>query len=130
VGDAAVKVLLPNELFWDNLPDNHPHKELCSRSNVSYYNRPVDVRKKTAQDNQDLLKNVHKFAEDKDGDFCLVMLGYFQSVAADIGTSKAMWSGYNNFPLSRTPGPMDLGIYIRCSRHYILSSKFIYILFV
>jgi hypothetical protein len=126
VGDAAVQSLLPLELIWDKLPDNHPHKELCQRKNITFYDRPKDSRKQSGLVKEQLAANINRMTEDMHNDFCLVMLGYFQSVQPDMDSAKAMWNGYSNFPLNRVPQPLDLGIYLRCTPHYTLFSKLFY----
>jgi hypothetical protein len=124
VAEEAVSALLPKELFWDSLPADHPHRMLCKNNNRTFYDRPKDQRKISTEERNELNIYIQRFMEDTDGDYCMVMMGYFQTVPPDINTAKTMWSGYANFPLSRVPDPLDLGIYIRCTSHYPLPSKF------
>lgn len=46
VGGQTVSALLPAELFWNNLPVDHPHRVLCENKNISFYTRSKDTRER------------------------------------------------------------------------------------
>lgn len=115
-GAAAVSALLPPDLFLNSLPKNHPHKALCLKKNISFFARPKDKRDRAKL--ASIVKSVNAFASDRTGDYCMVMLGYFQETPPSISTARGMWHKFLDFPLHRIPDPTDLGFYIRCTPHY------------
>jgi hypothetical protein len=124
-GAEAVGALLPKELFWDSLPVGHPHRMLCADKNISYLARPKDYHRRAASAGavKSLKDSIRQFVSDEKGEYCMVMLGYFQRAPPDLRTAQAMWAGFRHVPLKRSPDPLDIGVYIRCTSHYPKPSK-------
>ena len=124
-GEAAVRSLLPEELFWDNLSADHPHKLLCKHKNISYLARIKDYKRRSTISGavKNMKDSIREFVSDDKGEYCMVLLGYFQKFPPDMQSAKAMWKGFLDIPLKRQPTPYDIGLYIRCTSHYPKPSK-------
>ena len=127
-GEEAVRALLPRELFWDNLPSDHPHKRLCLLTNISYLARVKDYKRRMRIPGavKELKAMIRSYASEIRGDYCMLMLGYFQRIAPSISSAKIMWSGFLDIPLKRIPDSEDIGLYIRCTSHYPKPSKYLF----
>jgi hypothetical protein len=116
-------------MFWSSLPDSHPDKVACQRSNLTYSKRPYDIRSRNSTQkikfNLDLLQFL-----DPNGEIeCLITIGYFQNKDLCLDTIYKMWPSLVNQP-NRTfvPNmqfePNDLVIHMRCQPgHYGVPSE-------
>ena len=122
-GEEAVRALLPRELFWDNLPSDHPHVTTCQQRNITFLDRPIDRRQRNHSDILHMKDTVFKEFDNLRDNTCFIILGYFQEKLPSIDNAKAMWNRLQQFPLQRKPQSLDIGIYLRCTPHYPFPSE-------
>lgn len=119
----VVKLVLPPELFLDNLPSEHAHRNLCSSKNITWFIRPDDNRRTSAEARARQRKEIRNFTTDAQGDYCMLLMGYFQDKQTNLESSRLMWRGLQDAPLKRIVRPTDMGLYLRCERTYGFPSE-------
>jgi hypothetical protein len=123
-GMDAMKRLLSNNLFFENLHENSTIKKLCENEHFFVSDRPIDWRDKNYSTN--FKSNLINLLSDKNPR-CLKLLGYFQNLPLCYEDIKQLWTQklFQNF--TNKPNNNDISIYLRClPRHYHFNDKLFY----
>ena len=91
-GYLNAKPMLDPKLLWENVPENHSAKVLCSKYNVTLGYRPVDRRAGRKEWN----KNYMEFLDPNGPAKCLILLGFFQEFIPCLQMRQNMWRGVYN----------------------------------
>jgi len=123
-GMDAMRLLLPDEFEFDQLPLGHPDKELCDAEPFFISDRPRDWRNQNYSAH--FKSNLYDILADEKPR-CIKMVGYFQNYPLCADDTRQLWTPrmFQNFTVR--PGPNDISIYLRClPRHYFFNDMTYY----